>query len=72
MMLLARKTAAQHQDNCRSFTRHTIAFRAKQQRPYCHGGEPIVFQDKTAKINQILRLLGHGRGKTIKENKPKK
>jgi hypothetical protein len=76
--VLARKTAAQHQDNRRAFVTINGCFSSKATKiPLFRGGEPTAFQRKAAKINQTLRLLGHGREndrrkRTIKENNDKK
>jgi hypothetical protein len=61
---LARKTAAQHQDNHRAFVTMNGCFPSKATKiPLFRGGEPTAFQRKAAKIIQTLGLLGLGRTK---------
>jgi hypothetical protein len=59
--VLARKTVVQHQDNCRAFVTTNGCFPSKATKtPRFRGEEPTVFQDKPAKIDETLELLGHG------------
>jgi hypothetical protein len=59
--VLARKTAAQHQDNRRTFVTTNDCFSGKATKdPRFRRGDTTAFQRKTAKMNQTLGLLGHG------------
>jgi hypothetical protein len=67
--VLARKTAAQHQDNRRAFVTTNGCFSSKATKdPRFRGGETTAFQRKTVKINQILGLLGIGGENKVERN----